>query len=105
AGNGVSWVISDGVFSMEGAIAKLPDLVRICRQYNAMLILDDSHGIGVLGETGRGTPEHFKLLNQIDVITGTLGKALGGAAGGYVAGKQHVIDLLVQRSRPSLFSN
>ena len=102
---GVSWVITDGVFSMEGAVAKLPEILALCRSYNAMLILDDSHSIGVLGETGRGTPEHFNLLRQIDVITGTLGKALGGAAGGYVAGKQHVIDLLVQRSRPSLFSN
>ncbi|HYG73743.1 MAG TPA: glycine C-acetyltransferase [Planctomycetota bacterium] len=105
AGHGVRWVISDGVFSMEGSLAKLPDLVRLCRTYDAMLILDDSHGIGVLGKTGRGTPEHFNLLGQIDVITGTLGKALGGAAGGYVAGKPHLIELLVQRSRPSLFSN
>lgn len=105
AGHGVRWVISDGVFSMEGSLGKLPDLARLCRTYDAMLILDDSHGIGVLGTNGRGTPEHFNLLGQIDIITGTLGKALGGAAGGYVAAKQHVIDLLVQRSRPSLFSN
>jgi len=104
-GSAVRWVISDGVFSMEGAVARLPDLVRLCRVYNAMLILDDSHGIGVLGETGRGTPDHFGLLGQIDIITGTLGKALGGAAGGYVAGKQHLIHLLVPRSRPGLFSN
>jgi glycine C-acetyltransferase len=70
-----------------------------------MLILDDSHGIGVLGSGGRGTPEYFKLLGQINVITGTLGKSLGGAAGGYVAGSRQLIELLIQRSRPSLFSN
>ena len=99
------WVITDGVFSMEGAVAKLPQIVELCRRYDAMLILDDSHGHGVLGKSGRGTPDHFGLLGQIDIVTGTLGKALGGAAGGFVAAKQHVIDLLVQRSRPSLFSN
>ena len=101
----VRWVITDGVFSMEGAVGKLPQIVELCKRYEAMLILDDSHGIGVLGATGRGTPEHFGRLGQIDIITGTLGKALGGAAGGYVAGKTHLIELLVQRSRPSLFSN
>ena len=105
AGRAVRWVISDGVFSMEGAVARLPELVRLCRAHDAMLILDDSHGVGVLGQGGRGTPEHFGLLGQIDVLTGTLGKALGGAAGGYVAGSRRLIDLLVQRSRPSLFSN
>jgi glycine C-acetyltransferase len=99
------WVVTDGVFSMEGAVAKLPQIQELCRQYQAMLILDDSHGHGVLGETGRGTAEFYGLLGQIDVITGTLGKALGGAAGGFVAGKQHLVDLLIQRSRPSLFSN
>jgi glycine C-acetyltransferase len=99
------WVITDGVFSMEGAVVNLPKLLDICKRYEANVILDDSHGIGVLGEHGRGTPDFYNLLGQVDVITGTLGKALGGAAGGYVAGKQHVIDLLVQRSRPSLFSN
>lgn len=101
----VRWVISDGVFSMEGALVKLPQLVELCRKYEAILIIDDAHGVGMLGATGRGTPEHFDLLGQVDIITGTLGKALGGAAGGYVAGKQYLIDLLVQRSRPSLFSN
>jgi glycine C-acetyltransferase len=99
------WVVTDGVFSMEGAVAKLPQILELCRRYDAMLIVDDSHGHGVLGQRGRGTAEHFGLHGEIDVITGTLGKALGGAAGGFVAAKQNVIDLLVQRSRPQLFSN
>src|SRR5438552_1272159 len=99
------WVVTDGVFSMEGAVARLPQIISLCKNYDAMLIVDDSHGHGVLGRQGRGTPDYFNLLGQVDIITGTLGKALGGAAGGYVAGKQHVIDLLIQRSRPSLFSN
>lgn len=99
------WVVTDGVFSMEGDVAKLPELVELCKQYNAMLVVDDSHGIGVLGTKGRGTPEHFGLLGQIDVITGTLGKALGGAAGGYIAASADAISVLEQRGRPSLFSN
>ena len=90
---------------MEGAVARLPQLVEICKRHGAMLVVDDSHGVGVLGKGGRGTVEHFGLMGQVDVITGTLGKALGGAAGGYVAGSQRLIDLLIQRSRPSLFSN
>jgi len=102
---GVIIVVTDGVFSMEGDLAPLPQLTGLCRQYDALLVVDDSHGIGVLGATGRGTPEHFGLLGQIDVLTGTLGKALGGAAGGYVAGSGELIELLIQRSRPSLFSN
>lgn len=101
----VRWVISDGVFSMEGDVVKLPELVELCRRHEAILIVDDSHGIGVLGRTGRGTPEHFDRLGQVDILTGTLGKALGGAAGGYVAAAGHVVELLEQRSRPSLFSN
>jgi glycine C-acetyltransferase len=105
ANKAARWVVSDGVFSMEGAVANLPRLVELCKRYDAMLILDDSHGHGVLGKTGRGTADYYNLLGQVDIITGTLGKALGGAAGGFVAAKQHVIDLLVQRSRPSLFSN
>jgi glycine C-acetyltransferase len=98
-------IITDGVFSMEGDLAKLPDIVELARKHDAVVIVDDSHGVGVLGETGRGTVEHFGLLGEVDVITGTLGKALGGAAGGYVASSAAVCDLLAQRSRPQLFSN
>jgi len=99
------WVITDGVFSMEGAIANLPGIVELCEKYDARLVVDDSHGVGVMGRTGRGTMEHWNLVGKIDVITGTLGKALGGGAGGYVAGSRNLIELLIQRSRPSLFSN
>lgn len=99
------WVITDGVFSMEGAVANLRELVDVCRRNDARLIVDDSHGVGVLGRTGRGTPEYCDVLGEVDIITGTLGKALGGAAGGYVAGSRDLIDLLIQHSRPSLFSN
>lgn len=99
------WVITDGVFSMEGDVAQLPEIVALCRQYDAMLVVDDSHGVGVLGKGGRGTHEHFDLFGQIDVMTGTLGKALGGAAGGYIAASESAIRVLEQRARPSLFSN
>jgi glycine C-acetyltransferase len=98
-------VWSDGVFSMEGSITPLPDLVQICRDHDAVLVIDDSHATGVLGKNGRGTPEHFGLLGEVDVITSTLGKALGGAAGGFVAGSAALCDYLTQRSRPQLFSN
>jgi glycine C-acetyltransferase len=98
-------ILTDGVFSMEGDLAKLPEIVELAREYGAVTIVDDSHGVGVLGDTGRGTVEHFGLLGEVDVITGTLGKALGGAAGGYVASSEEVCDLLAQRSRPQLFSN
>jgi glycine C-acetyltransferase len=98
-------VITDGVFSMEGDLAKLPEIVELAREFDAVVIVDDSHGVGVLGETGKGTVEHFGLLGEVDVITGTLGKALGGAAGGYVAASEEVCDILQQRSRPQLFSN
>lgn len=101
----VKLVISDGVFSMEGAIADLPGLVEVCRKHDAVLMLDDSHATGVLGATGRGTAEHFGLLGQVDIITSTLGKALGGAAGGFVAGSRVACDYLTQRARPQLFSN
>ncbi len=99
------WVITDGVFSMEGDVAKLPELIALCERYEALLVLDDSHGIGVLGKHGRGTPEHFDCLGRVDIITGTLGKALGGAAGGYVAASKRAIEVLEQKARPSLFSN
>jgi len=98
-------IVTDGVFSMEGDLASLPEIVELAREHEAVVIVDDSHGVGVLGETGRGTVEHFGLLGEVDVITGTLGKALGGAAGGYVAASEAVCDLLAQRSRPQLFSN
>jgi glycine C-acetyltransferase len=96
---------TDGVFSMEGSIAKLPEILVIAKKYDAIVAVDDSHGTGVLGEKGRGTAEHYGLLGQVDVITSTLGKALGGAAGGFVAGAASLCDTLTQRSRPQLFSN
>ena len=98
-------VITDGIFSMEGAITPLPDLAELCRKHDAVLVLDDSHATGVLGQTGRGTAEHFGMLGQVDIITSTLGKALGGAAGGFVAGSAATCDFLTQRARPQLFSN
>ncbi|MHB1862153.1 MAG: glycine C-acetyltransferase [Gemmatimonadaceae bacterium] len=96
---------TDGVFSMEGSIAPLPELVQLAREHDAVLIVDDSHATGVLGKHGRGTAEHFGLLGEIDIITSTLGKALGGAAGGFTAGPAALTDYLIQRSRPQLFSN
>ena len=96
---------TDGVFSMEGSVAKLPEILQIARDHDAVVIMDDSHATGVLGETGRGTAEHFGVLGEVDVITSTLGKALGGAAGGFVAGSAALCDMLTQRSRPQLFSN
>lgn len=96
---------TDGIFSMEGSLAKLPQLLQIARDHDAVLIVDDSHATGVIGATGRGTPEHFGVLGEVDVITSTLGKALGGAAGGFVAGPAPLCDMLTQRARPQLFSN
>ncbi len=98
-------VITDGVFSMEGDLAKLPEIVELARAHGATVVVDDSHGTGVMGETGCGVAEHYGLLGEIDVITSTLGKALGGAAGGFVAASEEVCDILAQRSRPQLFSN
>jgi len=101
----VRLVITDGVFSMEGSIAKLPDLLEVCRRHHALLMVDDSHGTGVLGATGRGTAEHHGVLGDVDIITSTLGKALGGAAGGFAGASAAVCDYLTQRARPQLFSN
>jgi len=98
-------IFTDGVFSMEGDIARLPDLIALSRQYDAIMAVDDSHATGVLGETGRGTAEHFGVLGEVPIITSTLGKALGGAAGGFTAGSELLTDYLTQRSRPQLFSN
>lgn len=99
------FIVTDGVFSMEGSIVNLPGVVELARKYDANIILDDSHGVGVMGKHGRGTAEHFGLEDEIDIYTGTLGKALGGAAGGYVAGSRELITYLNQVSRPQLFSN
>ncbi|MEO7216679.1 MAG: glycine C-acetyltransferase [Gemmatimonadaceae bacterium] len=96
---------TDGVFSMEGSIAKLPEILDIARTHDAIVVVDDSHATGVLGATGRGTAEHYGVVGAVDVITSTLGKALGGAAGGFVAGSEALCDMLTQRSRPQLFSN
>ncbi len=101
----VKAVVSDGVFSMDGIVANLKELCDICEKYNALVIVDDSHAVGVIGKHGRGTAEHCGVEGRVDIITGTLGKALGGASGGYVSGKKEVVDLLRQRSRPYLFSN
>ena len=98
-------IFTDGVFSMEGDIAKLPDIVALARKYDAVVAIDDSHATGVLGPSGRGTAEHCRMLGQVDIITSTLGKALGGAAGGFTAGPAALADYLTQRSRPQLFSN
>ncbi|MCA9763561.1 MAG: glycine C-acetyltransferase [Gemmatimonadetes bacterium] len=101
----VKMVVSDGVFSMEGSLCDLPGLVEVCRRHGAVLWLDDSHATGVLGPRGRGTAEHFGMVGEVDIITSTLGKALGGAAGGFVAGSAALCDYLTQRARPQLFTN
>ncbi|MEN6627308.1 MAG: glycine C-acetyltransferase [Candidatus Sumerlaeia bacterium] len=98
-------IATDGVFSMDGAIAKLPEICDLADKYDALVMVDDSHSVGVLGAHGRGTHEHHGCMGRVDVITGTLGKALGGASGGYTSGRKEIIDLLRQRSRPYLFSN
>ena len=98
-------IFSDGIFSMEGDIARLPDIAALARKYDAVVAIDDSHATGVLGQTGRGTAEHFGMVGEVDIITSTLGKALGGAAGGFTAGPAALTDYLTQRSRPQLFSN
>lgn len=98
-------IFTDGVFSMEGDVARLADIVELALKYDAIVAVDDSHGTGALGATGRGTPEHAGVLGEVDIITSTLGKALGGAAGGFTASSVTLCDYLTQRSRPQLFSN
>ena len=98
-------VATDGVFSMDGYVAPLDDICRLAREHGAMVMVDDSHAVGVMGPTGAGTTELFGVTRSVDVVTGTLGKALGGASGGYAAGRQEIVELLRQRSRPYLFSN
>ncbi|MCX5538951.1 glycine C-acetyltransferase [Paraburkholderia sp. CNPSo 3076] len=105
AGARYKLIATDGVFSMDGIIADLKGICDLADRYDALVMVDDSHAVGFIGEHGRGTPEHCGVLQRVDIITGTLGKALGGASGGYIAAKQEVVDLLRQRSRPYLFSN
>jgi glycine C-acetyltransferase len=98
-------IVTDGVFSMDGTIAQLDKIVALAEQYNALIMVDECHASGFMGKTGRGTHEHNNVMGKIDIITGTLGKALGGAMGGFTSGKKEIIDMLRQRSRPYLFSN
>jgi glycine C-acetyltransferase len=98
-------VVTDGVFSMDGYIAKLPQICDLVEKFGAMLMVDDSHAVGFMGEHGRGTHEHCGVMGRVDILTGTFGKAMGGASGGYIAGKKEVIDWLRQKARPYLFSN
>ena len=98
-------IATDGVFSMDGTIAKLNEICDLADKHDALVMVDDSHSVGVLGKTGRGTHEHRGCMGRVDIITGTMGKALGGASGGYTSGRKEIIDILRQRSRPYLFSN
>jgi glycine C-acetyltransferase len=98
-------IATDGVFSMDGYVAPLGEICALAERYDAMVMVDDSHAVGVVGKCGRGTPELHGVTDRVDIVTGTLGKALGGASGGYTSGRQEIIDLLRQRSRPYLFSN
>jgi len=98
-------IVTDGVFSMDGDIAKLDEICDLADKYDALVMVDDSHASGFIGKTGRGTHEHHNVMNRVDIITSTLGKALGGAMGGFTSGKKEIIDMLRQRSRPYLFSN
>ena len=101
----IKMIVTDGVFSMDGTFADLSSICDLADKYNALVMVDDSHAVGFVGKTGRGTPEHCGVEGRIDIITGTLGKALGGASGGYTAARREIVDLLRQRSRPYLFSN
>ena len=101
----IKLIATDGVFSMDGYIANLVGICDLADKYNALVMVDDSHAVGFMGAHGRGTPEHCGVMDRVDIITGTLGKALGGASGGYTSARQEIVDLLRQRSRPYLFSN
>jgi glycine C-acetyltransferase len=98
-------IATDGVFSMDGYLAKLDRICDLAERYDALVMVDDSHGVGVVGPEGRGTHEHFGVVERVDILTGTLGKAIGGASGGYVSGRREIVELLRQRARPYLFSN
>jgi len=98
-------IVTEGVFSMDGILTKLPEICDLADKYNALVMVDDSHAVGFIGENGRGTPEYFGVSDRVDILTGTLGKALGGASGGYTSGKKEIIALLRQQSRPYIFSN
>ncbi|NWK56504.1 glycine C-acetyltransferase [Verrucomicrobiaceae bacterium N1E253] len=104
-GKGQKLIATDGVFSMDGVIANLKGVCDLAEKYNAMVMVDDSHASGFMGKTGRGTPEYHQVMDRVDIVTSTFGKALGGASGGFTSGKREIIDLLRQRSRPYLFSN
>jgi glycine C-acetyltransferase len=105
AGARFRMVVTDGVFSMDGYLAPLPEICQLAERYDALVMVDDSHAVGFMGENGRGTHEHLGVMGRIDAISGTLGKALGGASGGYVSGRKELVAMLRQRSRPYLFSN
>lgn len=105
AGARFKLIATDGVFSMDGYLANLPAICDLANRYQALVMVDDSHAVGFMGKSGRGTHEHHSVMGRIDIITGTLGKALGGASGGYTSGRKEIIELLRQRSRPYLFSN
>ncbi len=105
SGSRFRMIATDGVFSMDGTIANLPDICDLADKYQALVMVDDSHAVGFMGTTGRGTHEHHGVMQRVDLLTGTLGKALGGASGGYTSGRREIVQLLRQRSRPYLFSN
>jgi glycine C-acetyltransferase len=98
-------IATDGVFSMDGYLARLDEICELAERFEALVMVDDSHAVGVIGPRGRGTPEHWGVIERVDIVTGTLGKAVGGASGGYVSGRREIVELLRQRARPYLFSN
>jgi glycine C-acetyltransferase len=105
AGARIRMISTDGVFSMDGYLAKLPAICDLAEKYKALVMVDDSHAVGFMGDNGRGTHEHWNVMGRVDILTGTLGKAMGGASGGYTSGRREIVQLLRQRSRPYLFSN